>query len=138
MAFTMNVSQTGAFIRTNNVLAPGKTIKVEFNIEKVGADVEAVGVSEPRHVLAGRMTIDVQPKMSIRGPDLHEAVALPVTADRVGQIALRQLPGRGTSIGYLDLVLVDRSRHLTAPLAPLSVLGIGEYGDDPAVLGMNA
>jgi len=29
-AFTMNVSQTGAFLRTNQVLAPGKTIKVEF------------------------------------------------------------------------------------------------------------
>ena len=33
MAFTMNVSQTGAFIRTNNVYAPGKTIRVEFNFE---------------------------------------------------------------------------------------------------------
>jgi Tfp pilus assembly protein PilZ len=30
-AFTMNVSQTGAFIRTNHVYPPGKTIKVEFN-----------------------------------------------------------------------------------------------------------
>ncbi len=33
MAFTMNVSQTGAFISTNNVFAPGKTIKIEFNFE---------------------------------------------------------------------------------------------------------
>ena len=29
-AFTMNVSLTGAFIRTNQVFPPGKTIKVEF------------------------------------------------------------------------------------------------------------
>jgi len=29
-AFTMNVSLTGAFIRTNQVLSPGKTIKIEF------------------------------------------------------------------------------------------------------------
>ncbi len=33
MAFTMNVSPTGAFIRTNNVYAPGKTIKVEFDFK---------------------------------------------------------------------------------------------------------
>ncbi len=33
LAFTMNVSPTGAFIRTNNVYAPGKTIKVEFNFK---------------------------------------------------------------------------------------------------------
>ena len=33
MAFTMNVSHTGAYISTNNVYAPGKTIKVEFNFE---------------------------------------------------------------------------------------------------------
>ena len=33
LAFTMNVSQTGAFISTNNVYAPGKMIKVEFNFE---------------------------------------------------------------------------------------------------------
>ncbi len=33
MAFTMNVSKTGAFIRTNNVYAPGRTIKVEFNFD---------------------------------------------------------------------------------------------------------
>lgn len=30
-AFTMNVSRTGAFIRTNQVFPPGKTVKVEFN-----------------------------------------------------------------------------------------------------------
>ena len=30
-AFTMNVSLTGAFLRTNQVLPPGKTIKVEFS-----------------------------------------------------------------------------------------------------------
>ena len=30
-AFTMNVSRTGAFIRTNQVYAPGQTIKVEFS-----------------------------------------------------------------------------------------------------------
>jgi uncharacterized protein (TIGR02266 family) len=29
-AFTMNVSQTGAFVRTNQVFPPGTTIKVEF------------------------------------------------------------------------------------------------------------
>jgi len=33
MAFTMNVSCTGAFISTNNVFAPGRTIKVEFNFK---------------------------------------------------------------------------------------------------------
>ena len=33
MAFTMNVSKTGAFIGTNNVFAPGKKIKIEFNFE---------------------------------------------------------------------------------------------------------
>jgi len=33
MAFTMNLSASGAFIRTNNVYAPGRTIKVEFNFE---------------------------------------------------------------------------------------------------------
>lgn len=33
MAFTMNVSPTGAFIRTNNVLPPGRTIKVEFHFD---------------------------------------------------------------------------------------------------------
>ncbi len=33
LAFTMNVSPTGAFIRTNNVYAPGRTLKVEFNFE---------------------------------------------------------------------------------------------------------
>ncbi len=33
LAFTMNMSHTGAFIRTNNVYAPGKTIKIEFNFE---------------------------------------------------------------------------------------------------------
>jgi hypothetical protein len=32
-AFTMNVSLTGAFIRTNHVFPPGKTIKVEFNFQ---------------------------------------------------------------------------------------------------------
>ena len=32
MAFTMNVSRTGAFIRTNNVFPPGKTIKVELSV----------------------------------------------------------------------------------------------------------
>ncbi len=34
LAFTMNLSATGAFIRTNNVYAPGRTIKVEFNFEE--------------------------------------------------------------------------------------------------------
>ncbi len=34
MAFTMNVSATGAFIRTNNVYPPGRTIKVEFNFDE--------------------------------------------------------------------------------------------------------
>ncbi len=33
LAFTMNVSPTGTFIRTNSVYPPGKTIKVEFNFE---------------------------------------------------------------------------------------------------------
>ena len=32
-AFTMNVSLSGAFIRTNQVFPPGTTIKVEFNFE---------------------------------------------------------------------------------------------------------
>jgi hypothetical protein len=32
-AFTMNVSETGAFIRSNNVFAPGTTLKVEFHFE---------------------------------------------------------------------------------------------------------
>ena len=32
-AFTMNVSETGAFVRTNNVFPPGTTLKVEFNFE---------------------------------------------------------------------------------------------------------
>jgi len=31
MAFTMNVSLAGAYIRTNHVFPPGTTIKVEFN-----------------------------------------------------------------------------------------------------------
>ena len=33
MAFTMNLSATGAFVRTNNVFAPGKKIQIEFNFE---------------------------------------------------------------------------------------------------------
>jgi hypothetical protein len=32
-AFTNNISATGAFIRTNNVLAPGTTLKVEFSFD---------------------------------------------------------------------------------------------------------
>lgn len=41
MAFTMNVSGTGAFIRTNNVYAPGKTIQIEFNFEGESTTVSA-------------------------------------------------------------------------------------------------
>lgn len=32
-AFTTNVSETGAFVGTNSVFPPGRTIKVEFNID---------------------------------------------------------------------------------------------------------
>jgi len=32
-AFTLNVSETGAFIGTNSVYPPGRTIKVELNVE---------------------------------------------------------------------------------------------------------
>jgi Tfp pilus assembly protein PilZ len=32
-AFTMNVSLTGAFLRTNQVYPPGRTIKVQFNFD---------------------------------------------------------------------------------------------------------
>ena len=39
--FTMNVSLTGAFIRTNNVYAPGSTIKTEFNFEDGPVTVHA-------------------------------------------------------------------------------------------------
>jgi Tfp pilus assembly protein PilZ len=40
-AFTMNVSQTGAFIHTNQVYPPGKTIKVEFNFPDRSISVHA-------------------------------------------------------------------------------------------------
>jgi hypothetical protein len=40
-AFTMNVSVTGAFIRTNQVFPPGKTIKVEFHFRDAALTVYA-------------------------------------------------------------------------------------------------
>lgn len=40
-AFTMNISMTGAFVRTNNVYAPGTTLKVEFNFEERAVTVFA-------------------------------------------------------------------------------------------------
>ena len=39
--FTMNVSLTGAFIRTNNVYPPGTTIKAEFHFEDGPVSVQA-------------------------------------------------------------------------------------------------
>jgi hypothetical protein len=39
--FTMNVSLTGAFIRTNNVYPPGATLKTEFNFEDGPVTVRA-------------------------------------------------------------------------------------------------
>jgi len=39
--FTMNVSKTGAFIRTNNVYAPGRKIKIEFNFDDESTTVFA-------------------------------------------------------------------------------------------------
>ena len=38
-AFTNNISATGAFIRTNNVVAPGTTLKVEFKFEAITVEV---------------------------------------------------------------------------------------------------
>jgi uncharacterized protein (TIGR02266 family) len=40
-AFTMNVSQTGAFIRTNQVFVPGTTIRMEFHFPDTPLTVHA-------------------------------------------------------------------------------------------------
>jgi len=40
-AFTMNVSETGAFIRTNNVYPPGRMLKVEFNLGDKTVELQA-------------------------------------------------------------------------------------------------
>lgn len=40
-AFTMNVSETGAFIRTNNVYPPGRTIKLEVNLDQKAIEFHA-------------------------------------------------------------------------------------------------